>query len=466
MRYIFTRYCFGQKINHILRTTDLHLTEDFALKFDRIKKKILCSLLGQFDPNSIPDWTWIQSCIPSTCGGLGLDESSTIRFAAFLGSVVDCMETTTRIVPDWPDSHIQTAANVIEAMEFIKNTSTIQMDHPVHLSIPIVLEMGKVKHQDESDVLENKIGRQHDLTRLMNKAIFSRLKDSRSEKHLGWITSIQNSMSSRFLNVLPKCPSFTFESSEFRILLNMRLYLSQPDRSEGLRCDCKNHPLIDDHTHHLITACPKLALGMNIHNSVCNTIKELANSAGIRAKREQVGAFQNIFVPGFTDKQRNMRPDLSLFNLPFQAPNVVLDISSTTPIPIFGNAPYTRDMAKQPMRAAELRYQQKMNTYDPIAKANNLKFHPIIFETTGSMHSESLAFIKELLKLFDDRYQGGTLLKKYWLDRISCSYQHQVAQAIRDKLRYLKGIRYSQGVFENRADFIHEYSSVCLPISN
>ena len=107
-----------------------------------------------------------------------------------------------------------------------------------------------------------------------------------------------------------------------------------------------------------------------------------------------------------------------------------------------------------------------MNTYDPIAKANNLKFHPIIFETTGSMHSESLAFIKELLKLFDDRYQGGTLLKKYWLDRISCSYQHQVAQAIRDKLRYLKGIRYSQGVFENRADFIHEYSSVCLPISN
>ncbi len=205
---------------------------------------------------------------------------------------------------------------------------------------------------------------------------------------------------------------------------------------------------------------------MNIHNSVCNTIKELANSAGIRAKREQVGAFQNVFVPGFTDKQRNMRPDLSLFYLPFQAPNVVLDISSTTPIPIFGNVPYTRDMAMQPMRAAELRYQQKMKTYDPIAKANNLKFHPIIFETTGSMHSESLAFIKELLKLFDDRYQGGTLLKKYWLDRISCSYQHQVAQAIRDKLRYLKGIRYSQGVFENRADFIHEYSSVCLPCSN
>jgi hypothetical protein len=94
---------------------------------------------------------------------------------------------------------------------------------------------------------------------------------------------------------------------------------------------------------------------MNIHNSVCNTIKELANSAGIRAKREQVGAFQNIFVAGFTDKQRNMRPDLSLFDLPFDPRNVILDISSTAPIPIFGNAPFTRAMATQPMRAAEAR---------------------------------------------------------------------------------------------------------------
>jgi hypothetical protein len=130
---------------------------------------------------------------------------------------------------------------------------------------------------------------------------------------------------------------------------------------------------------------------MNIHNSVCNTIKELANSAGIRAKREQVGAFQNVFVPGFTAKQRNMRPDLSLFDLPFEPRNVILDISSTAPIPIFGNAPFTRAMARQSMRAADARYQQKMDTYDAIATANNLKFHPIIFETSGitKVHHET-----------------------------------------------------------------------------
>ena len=94
-----------------------------------------------------------------------------------------------------------------------------------------------------------------------------------------------------------------------------------------------------------------------------------------------------------------MRPDLSLFELPFDPRNVILDISSTAPIPIFGNAPFTRAdtaMARQPMRAAEARYKQKLDTYDAIATANNLKFHPIIFETTGSIHPESLKFIMTL----------------------------------------------------------------------
>jgi len=161
-----------------------------------------------------------------------------------------------------------------------------------------------------------------------------------------------------------------------------------------------------------------------------------------------------------------MRPDLSLFDLPMSRRNVVLDISSAAPIPIFGNQPFNRDMASQPQRAADIRYREKMTKYDTTANANNLKFHPIIFETTGRMHSESLAFITSLLELFKDRFMNGALLKRYWLDRISCSYQHQVAIGIREKLRFLKGSRYAQGNYENRADFVHLSSSICLPIDN
>ena len=67
-------------------------------------------------------------------------------------------------------------------------------------------------------------------------------------------------MASRLLSVLPKCLSFTYESSSFRILLCNRLYLPQPERCEGLRCDCIHcgeHPVIDEWCHHLVTGCAK-----------------------------------------------------------------------------------------------------------------------------------------------------------------------------------------------------------------
>ena len=99
-----------------------------------------------------------------------------------------------------------------------------------------------------------------------------------------------------------------------------------------------------------------------------------------------------------------MRPDLSLFDLPMSRRDVVLDISSAAPIPIFGNQPFNRDMASKPQRAADIQYRENLTKYDTTANANNLKFHPIIFETTGRMHSESLALITSLLEIFKDRF--------------------------------------------------------------
>jgi len=74
-RYIFLRYCFSQKINHLLRTTDLSLTEAFSEEFDFLQKIILCSLLGQYNPQSLPEWAWNQSCLPTKDGGLGLHKA-------------------------------------------------------------------------------------------------------------------------------------------------------------------------------------------------------------------------------------------------------------------------------------------------------------------------------------------------------------------------------------------------------
>jgi hypothetical protein len=102
-------------------------------------------------------------------------------------------------------------------------------------------------------------------------------------------------------------------------------------------------------------------------------------------------------------------------------------------VPIFGNQILPIDVAKVPNRVAELRYQEKERKYHDTATANNLKFIPIVFETTGRMHPKSLKYLNDhILSKYDTHYQEGKLLKNFWLSKISCSFQHQVAMCIKN----------------------------------
>jgi hypothetical protein len=271
-------------------------------------------------------------------------------------------------------------------------------------------------------------------------------------------------MASRWLSVLPKCPSFTFDSSSFRILLCNRLYLPQPERCEGLRCDCikrGEHPVIDERCHHLVTGCAKSGFGINLHHGVSNTIKELVNAAGFRAKREENGCFYHIDRE-FNDRQRRMRPDLSIFDLPGPYRKVILDVSNICPIPIFGTQQYSRNDALIIQKAAQQRYDERMEKFNAISTAHGIKFHPIIFETTGRVHSESFRYLQSILRNISG-YMDGKLLQAYWLNRISCSYQQQLAISIRDKLRKQKGYRFIMGNFENNPEAVCFSFGLCLP---
>ena len=269
-------------------------------------------------------------------------------------------------------------------------------------------------------------------------------------------------MASRFLNV-PKCDAFTFDSNEFTTLLSHRLYLPQPEWSLGLRCNCnrtiqgiREHPLLDERVHHAITNCPKEGVGIKLHQEMSNTLKDLANACGIRAQREEVNCFQSILNNvHFTDKEKRYRPDLSLFDMPGSHRKVILDISSTCPIPILGQQQFTFNEARETERAAKSRYSERELKFNEIAKACGCKFQAIIFETTGRMHSKSLTFIESILKK-NSGFRDGSLLKSYWLTRISCSFQHQIARNILDKLHKHKGTRFISGNYENRPEnYIH-----------
>jgi hypothetical protein len=165
--------------------------------------------------------------------------------------------------------------------------------------------------------------------------------------------------------------------------------LRQPELCEGLRCDCiirGEHPVIDDHGRHLVTGCKKQAMGIRLHHSIALTFKDLSQSAGFRAKTEEVGTFIE-FNNLLSEAQKRMRGDVTIFDLPGGYRKTILDVSTTCVHPILSDAHFDRNLAK-PGHAAEKRYDEKMRKYDDAAKALKFKFQPIIFDSTGRMHAK------------------------------------------------------------------------------
>ena len=88
------------------------------------------------------------------------------------------------------------------------------------------------------------------------------------------------------------------------------------------------------------------------------------NAPGFRAKREENGFFNNIDRE-FNDRQRRMRPDLSIFDLPGPNRKIILDISNICPIPIFGTQQYSRNDAL-------IIHDERMEKFNAISTANGI----------------------------------------------------------------------------------------------
>ena len=86
---------------------------------------------------------------------------------------------------------------------------------------------------------------------------------------------------------------------------------------------------------------------------------------------------------------------------------------------------YSRNDALISQKAAQQRYDERMEKFNAISTAHGIKFHPIIFETTGRVHSESFRYLQSILRNISG-YMDGKLLQAYWLNRISCSYLFEI----------------------------------------
>ena len=452
---LFLKHCFANKANHILRTTHPRLTQEFAARFDHAQKRIFCHVLGgQHTADTLPDWLWTQCCFSLADGGIGLHDSSRIAHAAFVASSFDCWSEIEETCSDIAQMDIPFTRALHDSLAFISREASTE-NVPVHLDPESVLVL-KNKHGSK--------GLQHELSQLMSDASRKRFVAflASTPKHLAWFNSVSSDFASRFLNVLPKGSTFTFEPKEYRVLLNLRLYLDQPDLILGTRCDCKrrggSHPLIDPKCHHCITACNKTAMGLVTHNAVLGAISDCARAAGLQTKKEEHGLFERDYNGELTDKEKRMRADLTVRGVSGPNNTVVLDVSVASLFPTTGQGPYSLEQANTPELAASVRFSTKIAKYDHAAKTRGLKFQPIIIENSGRMHAKSLKVIESFVKNMSG-YKDGALLKRYWISRISCAFQQSVARHITEKLRKQQGQRFVRGYYENRVDYALDYEA-------
>ena len=136
-------------------------------------------------------------------------------------SVSDCLPTCEEVCSNLLESHNRCTTSLNNSIAYINNFCQTQ-DHGVTLNIASL--------RAQRSVSNNSTGLQHYLTAMIENSTRKTLIETLDSKHLGWFSSVSNEMASRWLSVLPKCPSFTFDSSSFRILLCNRLYLPQPER--------------------------------------------------------------------------------------------------------------------------------------------------------------------------------------------------------------------------------------------
>ena len=146
-----------------------------------------------------------------------------MQHTGFVASMLDCSDELRQLFPDFLEENLPCTHFLRLSVEWIRFASNIE-----DLDIPMILAMRSDRETENS----RPVTLQGQLTKLVERHNLTYLKDYMDNRRLAWFLSSSDAFASTFLNVLPKCPAFTFTSEEMRVLLNHRFYLAQPDRSK------------------------------------------------------------------------------------------------------------------------------------------------------------------------------------------------------------------------------------------
>ena len=444
IKNLMFRWCFCQKIDYLQRTTSPLLLDDFVSAFDRMKREIFCSLLKDiYTADDIPPELWNRACLNIGDGGLGYRCVQDVSFCAYAASLIECSSILEKTFPGFNaimDSiHTSSDHCGLNVLEDFKACLNFIGHHNGGIQASVEWILTLRKQDEETRTAADDLVIDKTLQALIGK----RIRLNRAEEHLrfllqnndhdgvAWFKSVAGSYPGRWLQHSPKSISTRLSPNEFTVMLFYRLRLMIPAIVPGSRCTGKGCGLVDPFGVHLTTGCAKGGYRHRTHDNLVLIVESLSRSCGVLTRREARRCFQ----ADASDSQR--RPDLLLYNAPKHNRPVVVDLMITGPV---SSKALSRTSALQEFRAANSAYSKKQLSYRDIASANNFDFVPLIFESTGKIHPETVGFLNSMLESAadGDKKRLGAL-KRFWYGVLSFSLQKFLAQALMARIHDING---------------------------
>lgn len=282
-----------------------------------------------------------------------------------------------------------------------------------------------------------------------------------------WIKSLQTKEGSLFLSTIPKCKEYKISSSQLMIILRYRYLIPITsyvlNTSNPVHCTCKNGTtVLDQQGIHIISLCGTDGAPSLIHDKIVRTLDQFIRYAGYRSTVEPTHSF-SLF-----SNDTNERPDILVQSFTSCQEKTYLDVSLTSPISSDINGKLILRSHSTPAslsnkaHAATERFKSKQKKYKKFidgayqqdVTAGNFnstyKAIPIIFQTTGLIHSEAQSYISDLAELASKNTSiPKENMKTYFLKRLNVCLVTSIADAMLSKFHKIATTSASDAYAEN-----------------
>jgi len=168
-----------------------------------------------------------------------------------------------------------------------------------------------------------------------------------------------------------------------------------------------------------MTGCSREGVRQNTHDSLTIVLHNILRMYGIHARRE-VCPFKE------THPKSKKRLDIVISEGQLGCEKkMLLDVTVTNPINV-----HTRAGRGHQDAASNAAYNTKIKKYGALAEAVNCVVKPVVFESTGRIHTETVKLFKRIAGVEgSDVCSDSKNLYRYWMRIVSVTLQKGLAKA-------------------------------------